>query len=295
MLLISQCSPRISQSAQTLKTCAANDFFVLFVVQIIVLAFFIAFPAVAQDEKVCMGATVAYVAEGLKDSEFEYKLADGGKIIQTYTDSIVVEWGYTKSRYQLVVQEISQYGCEGGWAFLNVEVVGDYAQFTQPEYEICDNGGVTVEFNQSDFKDWEWVGNTNPVGKDGYIIRPGKYELKTTDWNNCILISSIEVVVCETPTTPPETIKVFNTFTPNDDGDNDVWNIPSLMYYPNCVVEVFDRWGRKVFTSTRGYTSPWNGRDFWGRHLPMETYYYIIHLNDVTRKEPIRGSITIIR
>ena len=247
--------------------------------------------AVAQDGKICMGTKAVYAAEGLKDSKFIYKLEESaGKIIKEYTDSIIVEWGYTKGVYQLGVQEISQYGCEGEWAFLNVEVVGDYAQFTQPEFVICGNDGVTVTFNQSNFNDWEWMDKT--VGKDGKITKSGVYDLKTTDKNNCTLISSIKVVACDEP---PETIKVFNTFTPNDDGVNDEWNIEGLRYYPNSIVEVFDRWGRKVFTSTRGYTVPWNGRDARGRHLPMETYYYIIHLNDGITKEPIRGNINIIR
>ena len=253
-------------------------------------AFLIALPAVAQDGKMCMGTKAVYAAEGLKDSKFEYELVDGGKIIRKYSDSIVVEWGYTKGIYQLGVQEISQYGCEGEWAYIDVEVVGDSAQFTQNVYEICGNNGATVTFNPSNFKAWEWV-NVN-VGEDGKIYKPGIYKLKTTDKNNCTLFSSVRVVVCDEP---PEIIKVFNTFTPNDDGVNDEWNIEDLRYYPNCVVEIFDRWGRKVFTSTRGYTVPWNGRDVRGRPLPMETNYYIIHLNDGTNKEPVRGSITIIR
>jgi gliding motility-associated-like protein len=67
------------------------------------------------------------------------------------------------------------------------------------------------------------------------------------------------------------------------------------MDYPDCMVEVFDRWGSKVFTSTKGYTTPWTGRDAKGHYLPMETYYYIIHLNDGKTHAPILGTITIIR
>jgi len=254
-----------------------------------------------------------------------------------------------------------------------VEVVGDGAQFTQPVYYMCENEGVIVEFNRSDFKAWEWVDKT--VGDEGYIANPGRYELRTIDQNNCRLSSFIDVLqrptpkvslgndmeICtpgftlhtfDTENNPSETaytwstgesgvflrsitvdshdmsqnhtywvraeldgcvssdtitvlaceielpsgkIKIPNTFTPNDDGDNDVWNISGIRDYPNCIVEVFDRWGRRVFISTRGYTSPWDGRDARGRHLPMETYYYIIHLNDGKNIEPLNGIITIIR
>jgi gliding motility-associated-like protein len=116
----------------------------------------------------------------------------------------------------------------------------------------------------------------------------------TADLNGCSASDTIVVLACR-PEPVPEALKIPNTFTPNNDGENDEWNISALRDYPDCTVEVFDRWGRKVFTSTRGYTAPWNGRDAKGHYLPMETYYYIIQLNDGITKKPFLGTITIIR
>lgn len=313
-----------------------------------------------------------YAADGIPGSVFEYRLeqAHAGTITQTYVDTIIVEWGDTKGVFQLGVREISPTGCVGNWAFLNVEVVGEYAQFAQSEYSICREGGVFVDFNKNDFLAYNWV---DPSVSNGHITKPGRYELITIDQNYCRLSSFIDVVenpvrvslgadtmICtpgftlhalNTQDNPAETVytwstgesgafltqitvddhdmeqdtkywvraefngcvvsdtitvlackievvpdyRIPNTFTPNDDGENDVWNMYMLRDYPDCIVEVFDRWGRKVFTSTRGYTVPWDGRDATGRYLPMEAYYYIIHLNDGTAKEPIIGTITIIR
>jgi gliding motility-associated-like protein len=116
----------------------------------------------------------------------------------------------------------------------------------------------------------------------------------TAEFKGCSTTDEIVVLACKTEPVPEE-LKIPNTFTPNDDGENDVWNISALKDYPDCTVEVFDRWGRKAFTSTRGYATPWNGRDAKGHYLPMETYYYIIHLNDGKTGKPILGTITIIR
>ena len=335
---------------------------------------FVALPphAFSQDVKVCIGAKVMYAADGMDGSTYEYLLeqSHAGSIIRTYNDSIVVQWNDTKGVFQLGVRETSVAGCMGDWAYLNVEIVGDYAKFTQPEYSFCADDGVTVDFNKADFRAYEWVDKTVP--EDGHITRAGRYELRTIDRNGCLLSSFVDVIqnpmpkiylgpdtmICtpgftlntiKTQDNPVETVYTWstgastrsivvdernmnrdykywvraeyngcvasdtitilacateplsdevgipNTFTPNADGDNDTWKISLLNDYHDCTVEVFDRWGRKVFTSNRGYTSPWDGRDAKGRYLPVETYYYIIHLNDGKTKKPIVGTITIIR
>ena len=69
-------------------------------------------------------------------------------------------------------------------------------------------------------------------------------------------------------------LSIPNTFTPNGDGINDTWEIKYLDYYPKSTVNIFDRWGQKVFSSI-GYPIPWDGT-YKGTVLPSGTYYYII-------------------
>lgn len=88
--------------------------------------------------------------------------------------------------------------------------------------------------------------------------------------------------------------RVPNSFSPNGDGINDNWNIPGLSKYPNSRVEVYNRWGTKLFVS-KGYNKPWDGR-YNGAYVPAATYYYLIYLNDGTGKEkPIAGWIEVMR
>ncbi len=72
----------------------------------------------------------------------------------------------------------------------------------------------------------------------------------------------------------PASIVVPNAFTPNGDGINDVWNIQSLIDFPQCLVSVYTRNGSLVFQS-RGYGKPWDGT-YNGSPVPTGTYYYII-------------------
>lgn len=86
-------------------------------------------------------------------------------------------------------------------------------------------------------------------------------------------------------------LTIPNAFSPNNDGINDVWNIPALSSYADCSVQIFNRYGQLLFES-KGYSKPWNGT-FKGQQLPVATYYYIITANIKSGK--IAGSVTILR
>lgn len=53
-------------------------------------------------------------------------------------------------------------------------------------------------------------------------------------------------------------IFIPSAFSPNADGQNDVWSITNLGGYPQCEVNVFNRWGERIFQSL-GYGQPWDG------------------------------------
>jgi gliding motility-associated-like protein len=90
---------------------------------------------------------------------------------------------------------------------------------------------------------------------------------------------------------PPPPVIIPNTFTPNGDGINDVWNIEKIENYPNCTVNIFNRYGEKVYASV-GYSVPWDGT-YKGSPLPTGTYYYVI---DLKKNNPLlSGYVAIIK
>ncbi|MGN6179674.1 MAG: gliding motility-associated C-terminal domain-containing protein [Mucilaginibacter sp.] len=86
-------------------------------------------------------------------------------------------------------------------------------------------------------------------------------------------------------------IVIPNTFSPNGDGINDNWEIEALVTYPDCLLQVFDRYGQQVYKSI-GYNKPWDGKCN-GKVLPTGTYYYVLDLKNSTPK--MSGWLLIMR
>lgn len=81
-------------------------------------------------------------------------------------------------------------------------------------------------------------------------------------------------------------------FSPNFDGVNDTWTITNIEYYPNSVIQVFNRWGSRVL-EVRGYRNDWNGT-FDGAPLPDGTYFFITEFNE-PGLEPVAGYVQLRR
>ncbi|MGZ3874208.1 MAG: T9SS type B sorting domain-containing protein [Mucilaginibacter sp.] len=86
-------------------------------------------------------------------------------------------------------------------------------------------------------------------------------------------------------------ILINNTFTPNGDGINDYWEIKNLDSYPKNTVDIYNRYGEKVYSSV-GYGIPWNGT-YKGSPLPAGTYYYMIDLKN--NGKILSGYVVIVK
>jgi len=83
-------------------------------------------------------------------------------------------------------------------------------------------------------------------------------------------------------------------FTPDGDNTNDNWVILNLdVVYPNNVVTIYNRWGAKIYASTKGdyANSAWDGT-FEGKALPVGSYYYIIEIG--TDADDLKGIVSIV-
>jgi gliding motility-associated-like protein len=119
---------------------------------------------------------------------------------------------------------------------------------------------------------------------------PGDYVISATGASaKNYTINYIDGVLTITPA--PVEIVASNAFTPNGDGINDLWEIPALAAYPDCLVKIYARSGNLVFRSV-GYSTPWDG-NYGNKLLPAGAYYYIIEPGN--KHKILSGSLTLIR
>jgi gliding motility-associated-like protein len=118
----------------------------------------------------------------------------------------------------------------------------------------------------------------------------GDIAVEVTYGGDCIGTDEISVLPC----TGGEVLgDIPNLFTPNGDGVNDTWFFYESAAFPEMVVEIYDRWGKRVYISEPGYPVPWDGRSMHGVDMPMDSYHYIIKPGDGF--DDVVGTITIVR
>ena len=169
-----------------------------------------------------------------------------------------------------------------------VDVVGiDYD--AGDDVEIPQGGATQLNVTGGTTYDWSPTSGLSGNGIPDPIANPQStttYAV-TTVIDNCTYTDTVVVNVVRLIDPP-------NTFSPNADGMNDVWQVPGIGDYPGAVVMIYDRWGQRLFNSN-GYREPWDGTHN-GRPLSEGTYYYYIQLNPVEgRSDPYLGYISIIR
>ena len=161
-----------------------------------------------------------------------------------------------------------------------------------PDFEILEGESVQLE-GASDQEDIIWTPNiaiSNPHSLTPFVspTQTTQYYL-TANNGYCTITDFCEVIV-------RSGLEIPNTFSPNGDGINDAWEILGIDEFPDCFVQIYNRWGQLVFQTT-GYSSgkQWDGTSQNGRELAPSVYYYVINLRDEDYPDPIKGHVTIIR
>ncbi|EFK95514.1 gliding motility-related protein [sediment metagenome] len=150
---------------------------------------------------------------------------------------------------------------------------------------------VNLDATGSEFVSYSWSPVTGLSAPDNpsSIAAPTRtttYVLTAVDSFGCVKTDTITVTIVER-------LKIYNVFSPNDDARNDFWDIDNAEFFPDIIVEVYTRWGQKIFSS-KGYSSDqrWDGI-YKGKEVPIGTYYYVIIPSKGS--EPQTGPVTIVR
>ena len=162
-----------------------------------------------------------------------------------------------------------------------------------PDQEIFLQQSTTLGGNPTGPPGSSYVWQPDSLLDDANVANPVA-DPPTTTWftvevtgaNGCTSIDSALITVI------PE-IVIPTGFSPNGDGVNDTWQIDLIERFPECTVEIYNRWGELLFRSV-GYQQYWDGTYNDGE-VPIGTYYYAIELNDPAFPEPYTGPLTVLR
>jgi gliding motility-associated-like protein len=128
--------------------------------------------------------------------------------------------------------------------------------------------------------------STHSTSDSIFITTSGSYSVSAY-MGGCNATKSFTVTVNNSPHNDPV---IANLFTPNGDGYNDHWEILNLADAGPCQVNVFNRYGEKVYSSS-DYNNDWDGTSN-GKRLANDTYYYFVRCYNQVM---IKGNVTILR
>jgi len=188
---------------------------------------------------------------------------------------------------------VSNGECESTGA-VRVDVRSNPARNLPNATEYCFGLGVPFQLDAGN------VGSTflwedNSTSRVRAIQSPGEYSVVITTADSCQAFQTVEIVeIC------PNTLFAPNTFTPDNDGINDVWRI----YGQNIVgyrLQVFGRYGDVIFES-EDINDVWTGAGPGGEYYVRDgvyayviRYQYVGENGYVAGEEYVRGYVRLVR
>jgi len=193
--------------------------------------------------------------------------------------------------YTVSLNTVNSFGCKSETLSKLVTVHPYPTADAGPDRVVLEGGTITINAAATGIG-LQYLWTPSQYLNDPVLIRPKcvdvkfdiLYTLTVTGKGGCTVTDNMFVDVLKIPRVP-------NTFSPNNDRINDLWEIQYLDEYKNQHTQVFTRAGQKVF-ECRGRYQAWDGR-YKGKELPMDTYYYVIEPGN--GRDPFTGYVTIIK
>jgi gliding motility-associated-like protein len=120
------------------------------------------------------------------------------------------------------------------------------------------------------------VNNTYAITETLPLTTGTHFLVRATDTSTgCFSEGSIHVDVEESI---GDMLIITNGVTPNGDGNNDVWKIKGIEFFPDNEVVIFNRWGDRIKTLQQydNVNVFWDGSNEHGKPVPDGTYFYTL-------------------
>ncbi|MCP4310271.1 MAG: T9SS type B sorting domain-containing protein, partial [Bacteroidetes bacterium] len=188
---------------------------------------------------------------------------------------------------QIVIEVTDSYGCSAGDSM--VISLADLPEVDLgADTTVCSDVGIILDAGD-DGEQYLW--STGDVSRRIVVYNEGDQEIWVEVQNvlGCSLGDTVLIRACDLS----HLLDMPTGFTPNGDGENEVWNIRSLDEFDHVIVEVYDQWGTLVWKSEPGYPTPWDGQDMRGNLVSFDSYHYVISFNDGSDERAV-GYVTVM-
>lgn len=212
-------------------------------------------------------------------------------------DSLVYTWqdGSADARYEIAqpgkyVLEMAFGDCYRADSFTVSVEEAPAGAVRQVDTFVCQGERIALFSTRQGLNLWA-DGGQEPLR---WVNEPGIYKLTT--FGPCF-DEEIRFVVDARPCACEAFVP--NVFTPNGDGWHDAFLPEFSLSVQNYALQVFNRWGRKVFESYQpGYT--WDGTGSDGQALPQDVYYWTLwydclQISTGTGRQSLSGQVTLLR
>ncbi len=183
---------------------------------------------------------------------------------------------FTDGNYPVTLKAFTANGCESVLKThtipirtVKADAGKDTLVFKDSPFQLKAKGGKSYLWSPSIYLNANDI--ANPVGS---VTNDQLFTVEVTDERGCKATATMKVTVFV-----EDDIYVPTSFTPNNDGKNDVFRViapPGTVY----LFEVYNRWGQKLF-STNNQTSGWNGKL---QNLLQPSGMYVWYLKAKTRQ-----------
>ena len=235
-----------------------------------------------ENDTICSGENI--LLEEDQGTEFQYTWQDNS----TNTTILATESG----SYELLISN------DCGMVSDQIEIVvlptEEILVSLDENYLLCDDVPLEIDLSGIVADYIEWNDGSNALFR--LLTNPGSYHISFENICSDTLISFLfEQENC----TENGAVFIPNSFTPNDDGINDLFQIfiSENWLSPEVKVSIYNRWGEQLFYSENVDFS-WDG-SFKGSALNVGVYAYYIELEvevDGVRKSLTKtGTLTIVK
>ncbi len=229
-------------------------------------------------------------------------LANAGHLSGVFTSLLSItlsDFIDTTSTYNVVVSGLC--GPPAVSASVSLMVSDPLVVTVASNTPVCMDGSIELSTPLVAGATYSWTGPNGFVSisptvtiANATAVEYGTYSVVVTNLGCPSLVAS---AVVESKDCSVSDFFIPEGFSPNGDGINDVFVIRGISIYPNNTINIYNRWGVKVY-GISPYINAWDGTNtsginIGGSALPVGSYFYTLDLGDGSKV--IQGSIYLNR